>query len=138
MGCGSFGLYGSPRLNTLRFEVADDVFRMPAEDYIDFGMLLQFFERICPRRVQQPILRLRVVDPNCYQRLLDQASDRVKNFSGAHAEFACDIPRALQGEIAHERSNASKNNPLCVSQQLVTQIQGRLEGPTPGGGRPMA
>ena len=40
---------------------------MPAEDYVDFGMLLQFFERICPRRVQQPILCLRFVDPSCYQ-----------------------------------------------------------------------
>src|SRR5260221_14641798 len=47
-------------------EVSGDVFPMPAEDYVDFGMLLQFFECICPRRVQQPILSLRFVDPSCY------------------------------------------------------------------------
>ncbi len=52
--------------NSLRFEVSGDVFRMPADDYVDFSMLLQFFERICPRRVQQPILCLRFVDPSCY------------------------------------------------------------------------
>ncbi len=40
---------------------------MPAEDYVDFGMLLQFFECIRPSRVQQPILRLRFIDPSCYQ-----------------------------------------------------------------------
>src|SRR6201991_3785245 len=110
---------------------------MPAEDCVDLGMLLEFFERVCPSRVQQPILCLRFVDPSC-QRLLDQAGDRVKNFSGACAEFACDIPRALKGEMADERSNASKNNPLAVRQQIVAPIQCRLKGPVSGNGRPMA
>jgi len=64
------------------------------------------------------------------------AGDRVKNFSGACAEFACDMPRALQGEMADERSNASKDNPLCVRQQIVAPIQCRLEGPMPGNCRP--
>ena len=50
-----------------RREVASDVFCMPTKDHVDFGMLLQFFERICPRCVQQPILCLRFVDPSCYQ-----------------------------------------------------------------------
>jgi hypothetical protein len=44
-----------------------DVFRMPAEDHVEFGMLLQFFERVRPSGVQQPILLLRFVDPGCYQ-----------------------------------------------------------------------
>jgi hypothetical protein len=57
----------SRQRNTLRFEVSSDVFCMPAEDYINFGMLLQFFERICPRRVQEPIPRLRFVDLSRYQ-----------------------------------------------------------------------
>ena len=81
---------------------------MPQGDWVELAMLLQFSKRICPRRVQQPILWLRFVNPSCYQRLLDQAGDRVKNFSGACAEFARDIPRALKGEMADERSNASK------------------------------
>jgi hypothetical protein len=59
--------FQSQRHDSLRFEVSGDVFRMPAEDYVNFGMLLQFFERVHPSRVQQPILRLRVVDPSCYQ-----------------------------------------------------------------------
>jgi hypothetical protein len=53
--------------HSFRFEVSGDVFRMPAENYVDFGMLLQFFARVRPRRVQQPILYLRFVDPSCYQ-----------------------------------------------------------------------
>jgi hypothetical protein len=48
-----------------RFEVASDVLAMPAEDCIDFGMLFQFFECICPRRIQQPIHYLRFVDLSC-------------------------------------------------------------------------
>src|SRR3984957_18147976 len=111
---------------------------MPAEDHVDFGMLLQLFECVRPRRVQQPILGLRFVDPSCYQRLLNQAGDRIKNFSGAYAEFACDIPSALKGEMADERSNASKNNPLAVRQQIVAPLQCRLNGPVSGNGRPMA
>jgi hypothetical protein len=55
------------RMRSGRRKVAGDVFRVPAEDHVDFGMLLQFFKRICPRRVQQSILRLRFIDPSCYQ-----------------------------------------------------------------------
>ena len=53
--------------NSLRFEVSGDAFRMPAADYVDFGMPLQFFECICPRRVQQTVLCLALIDPGCYQ-----------------------------------------------------------------------
>jgi len=126
MGCNSFSLRQRQQRNSLRFEVSGEVFRMPAKDYVDFGMLLQFFECICPRRVQQSILCLRFIDPSCYQRLLNQAGDRVTNFSGACAEFACDIPCALQSEMADERSNASKDNLLSVRQHIVAPIQCRL------------
>src|ERR1700739_488747 len=101
-------------------------------------MLLQFFKRIRPRRVQQPILCLRFVDPSRYQRLLDQAGNRVTNFAGAYTEFARDIPRALNSEMAGERSNASKDNPLHVGQQIVAPIKCRLEGPMPGNRGPTA
>src|ERR1700681_569432 len=111
---------------------------MPQGDWPELAMLLQFFKRICPRRVQQAILRLRFVDPGCYQRLLDQASDGVKNLSGAYAEFTRDIPRALEGKMTDERSDATKNDPLCVGQQIVAPIQCRLECPVSGDGRPMA
>src|SRR5882757_6797281 len=39
----SLQILGQQR-NSLRFEVSGDVFRVPAEDYVDFGMLLQFFK----------------------------------------------------------------------------------------------
>jgi hypothetical protein len=109
-----------------------------AGDHIELVMLLQFSECVCPRRVKQSVPLLTVVKPSYDQRLFDQAGDRVKNFSGAYAEFACDIPRALKGEMADERSNASKNNPLSVRQQIVAPIQCRLKGPVSGNGRPMA
>src|SRR5260221_6641531 len=35
------------------------------------------------------------------------------------------MPRALKGEMADEGSNASKDNPLCVRQQIVAPIQSK-------------
>src|SRR3954470_139495 len=138
MGCCSFSLRQRQQRRSLRFEASGDVFRMPAKDHGYFGMLLQFLERIRPGRVQQPILCLRFIDPSCDQRLLDQAGDRVTDFSGAYAEFDRDMPRALKSEIADESSNTSKDYPLCIRQQIVAPIQCRLEGPMPCNRGPMA
>ena len=101
-------------------------------------MLLQFSECVCPRRVKQSVPLLTVVKPSYDQRLFDQAGDGVENLCVDGTLLACDIPRALKGEMADERSNASKDNPLSVGQQIVAPIQCRLEGPVSGNGRPMA
>ncbi|MGY3423427.1 hypothetical protein ACVWZW_003902 [Bradyrhizobium sp. F1.13.4] len=111
---------------------------MLAEDHVDFGMFLQFCECIRPGRVRQPILRLRRIDPGCYQRLLNQACDRVEDLLSADAGFTRYKPRAIQGEMADEGSDASEDDPVCVGQQIVAPIQCRLERPMSGNCRPMA
>src|SRR5258706_13392581 len=73
IGCGSFGLCQSQQRNSLRFEVSGDVFRMPAEDHVDFGMLLQFFERVRPSRVQQTSASYELRRQTCFSQMTDFA-----------------------------------------------------------------
>ena len=47
------------------------------------------------------------------------------------------MPRALKCEITNERSDASKNNPLSVRQQIVAPIQCRPQRLMPGNRRSM-
>ena len=92
---------------------------MSAGDYIELVMLLQFSECVCPRRVKQSVPLLTVVKPSYDQRLFDQAGDGVENLCVDGTLFASDISGALKGEMTGEGSNASKDNPLCVRQQIV-------------------
>src|SRR5260221_5501155 len=122
----------------LRFEKFCNVFRVSAGDHIELVMLLQFSECVCPRRVKQSVLLLTVVKPSYDQRLFDQTGDGVEDLCVDGTRLACDIPRALNGEMADVRTDASKDDPLSVRQQIVAPIQCRLEGPVSGNGRTMA
>src|SRR4051812_11865299 len=100
-------------------------------------MLLQLFERIGARRVQQSILWLAMVKLSTYQRLFDQAGDGVINLAIVGALFARDMPRSLNAEQFDKPGNSSENNPLDARQQIVAPIQRRLERLMPGDRRAM-
>ena len=107
-------------------------------DRVEFVMLLQFFERIGARRVQQSILWLPMVELRTNQRFFDQTGNCVTDLSIVGALFARDMPRSLKAEMFDKPGNSSENNPLHVRQQIVAPIQRCPERLMPGDRRPMA
>ena len=101
-------------------------------------MLLQFFERIGARRVQQSILWLPMVKLSTYQRLFNQTGDCVIDLSIVGTLLARDMPRSLKAELFYKPGNSSEDNPLHTRQQIVAPIQRCLERLMPGDRRPMA
>ena len=101
-------------------------------------MLLQFFERVRPRRVQQSVLWLPLVKSGRKQRLFDQPGDGLKNLFIVEAWFSRDMPRSDKAELSDKPGNSSEDNSLHTRQEIVAPVQHGLEGLMPGGRRSIA
>src|ERR1700677_4669796 len=111
---------------------------MPQGDQVELAMLLQFFERVRPRRVQQSVLWLPLVESSRNPRLFDQTGDGVKGLSIVGTMFARDMPRSFKAEMFDKPGNSSECSSLHTRQQIVAPIQRCLERLMPVDRRSMA